>query len=183
MSSSDSQSSSQNRPPRPEDVKNLAPLARTPTHTKQLWKFRLRPDDDDEPQDWWFASTAIPLLAATTGPLANVMSIAALITSWRCGYDSAYPGQDAHCIGFQDPHWCIALNAASLVCGFAGNIFLLFNFTRRVRYIIALPMTIILWYIATGIVSTNHCMYLDDFSFLPSDLILRIYVIKAPDVG
>lgn len=48
---------------------------------------------------------------------------------------------------------CIALNAASLACGFAGNIFLLFNFTRRIRYIVALPMTIILWYFATGIVS------------------------------
>ena len=47
---------------------------------------------------------------------------------------------------------CIALNAASLACGFAGNIFLLFNFTRRIRYIVALPMTIILWYFATGIV-------------------------------
>lgn len=49
---------------------------------------------------------------------------------------------------------CIALNAASLACGFAGNIFLLFNFTRRIRYIVALPMTIILWYFATGIVSS-----------------------------
>lgn len=38
--------------------------------------FRLRPEDDEEPQDWWFCSTAIPLLAATSGPLANVLSIA-----------------------------------------------------------------------------------------------------------
>jgi potassium channel subfamily K len=45
------------------------------------------------------------------------------------------------------------LNIASLVCGFVGNLFLLFNFTRRVRYIVALPLTIILWYFATGIVS------------------------------
>ena len=43
---------------------------------RQRWSFHMRPDDDDEPQDWWFCSTAIPLLAATTGPLANVMSIA-----------------------------------------------------------------------------------------------------------
>lgn len=132
---------------------NLEPLAQTSTHTKELWKFRLRPDDDDEPQNWWFASTAIPLLAATTGPLANVMSISALITSWRCRFDPAYPQQDAKAIGFPDPRWCIGLNAASLACGFAGNIFLLLNFTRRVRYILALPMTIILWYFATGLVS------------------------------
>lgn len=31
-----------------------------------------------------------------------------------------------------------------------GNIFLLFNFTQRIRYIIALPATIIFWYLATG---------------------------------
>lgn len=43
---------------------------------RRLWKFHLRPDDDHEEQDWWFCSTAIPLLAATSGPLANVMSIA-----------------------------------------------------------------------------------------------------------
>ncbi|KAI4148878.1 MAG: hypothetical protein L6R39_002667, partial [Caloplaca ligustica] len=103
----------------------------TAAGVKQLWKFRLRPDNDDEPQDWWFASTAIPLLAATTGPLANVMSIAALITYWRNNYNPDYPGVDQYSSGFPDPHWCIALNAASLVCGFVGNIFLLFNFTRR----------------------------------------------------
>jgi len=39
--------------------------------------------------------------------------------------------------------------------GFVGNIFLLFNFTNRVRYMIALPVTIVSWYLATGIVSLN----------------------------
>ena len=114
--------------------------------------FHLRPDDDDQPQDWWFCSTAIPLLAATTGPLANVMSIAALVTSWRNNYDLASPGIDSESTGFPDPRWCLGLNGASLACGFAGNIFLLFNFTRRIRYIVALPVTIILWYFATVIV-------------------------------
>lgn len=141
-----------------------------PNRTRLKWKFRMRPDDDDEAQDWWFASTAIPLLAATTGPLANVMSIAALITPWRTKYDTGFVGVDTHTTGYADPRWCIALNVASLVCGFAGNIFLLFNFTRRIRCkslfklssamdpecfldIVALPMTIVLWYFATGIVS------------------------------
>ena len=128
---------------------------------RQKWnKFHLRPDDDGQPQDWWFCSTAIPLLAATTGPLANVMSIAALVTSWRNNYDLASPGIDADSTGFPDPRWCLGLNGASLACGFAGNIFLLFNFTRRVRYIVALPVTIILWYIATGIVSHYFRLYL-----------------------
>lgn len=47
----------------------------------------------------------------------------------------------------------LALNAVSLVCGVVGNIFLLFNFTQSVRYIIALPVTILTWLLATGIVS------------------------------
>ena len=123
---------------------------------RQKWKFHLRPDDDDQPQDWWFCSTAIPLLAATTGPHANVMSIAALVTSWRNNYNPANPGIDADSTGFPDPRWCLGLNGASLACGFAGNIFLLFNFTKRIRYIVALPVTIILWYFATGIVC--HCL-------------------------
>ena len=49
----------------------------------------------------------------------------------------------------------IIFNAISLACGFFGNFALLLNFTRRVRYIVALPLTIIAWYFATGIVSTT----------------------------
>ncbi|KAL8849937.1 MAG: hypothetical protein Q9221_005116 [Calogaya cf. arnoldii] len=101
------------------------------TKVKKVWKFHLRPDNDDEPQDWWIASKAIPLLAATLGPLANVMSIAALITSWRNNYDVNDPGVDALSVAVPDPRWCISLNAVSLVCGFVGNLFLLLNFTKR----------------------------------------------------
>jgi hypothetical protein len=51
----------------------------------------------------------------------------------------------------------IVLNAISLGFGFFGNFCLLLNFTKRVRYIIALPATIIAWYFATGIVfSSKH---------------------------
>jgi potassium channel subfamily K len=56
-------------------------------------------------RDWWFASTAIPLLAATVGPLANVLSIAALVTSWRAVYDPDYPGVDFYAVGIADPRW------------------------------------------------------------------------------
>lgn len=98
--------------------------------------------------------------------MANVFSIAALVTSWRmCLVPSvSTPADAAICIysggdlvldqaGFHypDPRWCYYMNVASLVVGFVGNIFLLFNFTNRVRYIIALPVTIIMWYFATGI--------------------------------
>ena len=142
-------------------------LHRTHTTGRRWWKFTLRPWDDDEEEDWWFASTAIPLLAATIGPLANVLSIAALVTEWRMCLVPGVAPHDAHLCpwdrdpnslgpqldgtSYLDPRWCYYLNVASLVVGFIGNAFLLLNFTRRVRYIIALPVTIILWYVATGI--------------------------------
>ncbi|KAJ5653869.1 hypothetical protein N7490_000872 [Penicillium lividum] len=115
--------------------------------------FHMRPAEDDEPQSWWIASTAIPLVAAAAGPLANVMSIVALVMPWRSrilsttiGPAGNYPQES-----YADPHWITALNAVSLFCGLAGNIFLLLNFTQTVRYIIALPVTIISWFLAPGI--------------------------------
>ncbi|RFU35657.1 hypothetical protein B7463_g698, partial [Scytalidium lignicola] len=127
---------------------------RSSDSTFTFGRFRFRGKSDDLPQNWWFASTAIPLLAATIGPLANVLSIAALVTKWRdqLPNNGQLPeGTDDAGVGIEDPHWVIVLNAISLACGFIGNLALLFNFTKRVRYIIALPMTIIAWYMATGI--------------------------------
>ena len=59
-----------------------------PVTYRSVWKtfrnqFHPRPAQDDRPRDWWFASTAIPLIAAATAPFANVMSIVALSTPWR----------------------------------------------------------------------------------------------------
>ena len=132
-------------------------LERTQTG-RRWWKFTLRPWDDDEDQDWWFASTAIPLLAATIGPLANVFSIAALVTEWRmclvrgvskddasqCIWDGSPLGPELRGRSFTDPRWCYYLNVVSLVVGFVGNFFLLCNFTNRIRYIVALPVSIIM---------------------------------------
>jgi potassium channel subfamily K, other eukaryote len=122
-------------------------------HVRKWWKFTMRGFDDDEERDWWFASTAIPLLAATIAPLANVVSIAALVTYWRMNLSDGSGGlvQELEGVPFKDPRWAYWLNVGSLVCAFAGNLFLLFNFTGRVRYIIALPATIVLWYVATAI--------------------------------
>lgn len=127
-------------------------LTRPHTHTALGGILKLRAREDDDPTSWWFASTAIPLIVATFAPMANMLSIAALVVSWRgtitqdtpaLMYSTARP--------IPDPHWCLNLNGASLACGFVGNIFLLCNFTRKVRYIIALPVTIFLFYIASGI--------------------------------
>ncbi|KAA8571916.1 hypothetical protein EYC84_001865 [Monilinia fructicola] len=120
----------------------------------RIGRFKFRAKTDNLPQDWWVASTAFPLIAATIGPLANVLSISALVTKWRANLpdNGQLPlGSDENGVGIPDPEWETILNAISLGCGFAGNFFLLLNFMRRVRYIVALPLTIILWYLSTGI--------------------------------
>jgi len=38
-----------------------------------------------------------------------------------------------------------------LVLGFVGNILLMFNYAQRVSYRIAMPMTILMWYLASGL--------------------------------
>ncbi|OIW28416.1 voltage-gated potassium channel [Coniochaeta ligniaria NRRL 30616] len=103
---------------------------------------------------WWFASTCIPLVAATIGPLCNVLSIAALVSPWRVTLpnNGELPGgADDNGVGVSDPHWELILNGVSLACGFAGNFFLLLNFTGGARYIIALPLSIVFWILASGI--------------------------------
>ncbi|CAL3965428.1 unnamed protein product [Diplocarpon coronariae] len=145
-SSSSDETTAQNR------RDSAAPEKSEPVLT--IGKLKLRGKTDDLPQDWWFASTAIPLLAATIGPLANVLSIAALVSKWRVKLpnNGVLPeGLDSLGTPIEDPESVIVLNAISLGCGFFGNFCLLLNFTQRIRYIIALPATIIAWYLATGI--------------------------------
>jgi potassium channel subfamily K len=63
-------------------------------------------------RQWWFASTAIPLLAATIGPLANVLSIAALVTKWRddlLNNGQLPEGSDENGVGVPDPTWSVSL--------------------------------------------------------------------------
>jgi potassium channel subfamily K len=115
----------------------------------------MRPREDDAPEDWWFASIAIPLLAATIGPLANVLSIAALVSYWRedISMSKGAALEQLNGVPIKDPHWATGLNVASLVTGYVGNAFLFFNMTNRVRYLVALPMTIFLWVVSSMIVS------------------------------
>ncbi|KAF1942259.1 potassium channel-like protein [Clathrospora elynae] len=143
---------------RREDEKSDIPMTKRENKSPwwDIWKRR----KDCQESDWWFASTGIPLLAATLGPLANVSSIAALVTSWRqqnfVGGEwlSEFDG-----VPYADPRWCYWINVASLICGFLGNLFLLLNFTQRIRYIIALPATIVFWYLSSGfLIATTVCM-------------------------
>jgi potassium channel subfamily K len=92
------------------------------------------------------------LIAATTAPLSNILSIAALVTTWRVNlYGQLHDYQSTP---IPDPHWAYGLNAASLACGFLGNAFLTLNFAKRVRYIVALPVTILLWLAASILLTT-----------------------------
>ena len=73
-------------------------------------------------RSWWFASTAIPLLAATIGPMANVMSIAALVSPWRVSLpnNGELPeGADDNGIGIEDPRWCVSFTSS--IHGHCGN--------------------------------------------------------------
>ena len=127
--------------------------------SRRPWKSWKRWTDDSE-TSWWFASTGIPLLAATLGPLANVSSIAALVTSWRqSNYVDGSFVSDLDGVPYADPRWCYWLNVVSLICGFLGNVFLLFNFTQKIRYVVALPATIVLWYVSSGLLTAiTACM-------------------------
>ena len=55
------------------------------------------------PTRWWYASTAIPLLAGTFGPMANAFSICALVENWRVKIPPG--GTEEHGINIKDPKW------------------------------------------------------------------------------
>lgn len=73
-----------------------------------LGKLRLRAADDDLPTSWWFASTAVPLIAATFAPMANLLSIAALVVYWRndvIEFEDPVT-RESTSKGYRDPDWC-----------------------------------------------------------------------------
>lgn len=71
--------------------------------------------------DWWFASTAIPLIAATFAPMANVISIAALVVSWRDQLTETGPLAEDNAVDIPDPHWYYSIQI-SLVYGCADKL-------------------------------------------------------------
>ncbi|TGJ88199.1 hypothetical protein E0Z10_g605 [Xylaria hypoxylon] len=96
---------------------------------------------------WWFASAAFPMVAGTLGPVASAFSICALVKPWR---QHIPPGSDITKAAFiPDPSWLLAINAVQLVIAVIANLFLLLNMTKRVRFTIAQPITIVGWYISS----------------------------------
>ncbi|KAJ4013112.1 hypothetical protein NW752_006390 [Fusarium irregulare] len=98
------------------------------------------------PNRWWFASSAFPMIAGTLGPVASAFSICALVRPWR---QHLTPGEDVkNAVFVADPIWLTVINAIQLAMAVVSNMFLLLNMTRRVRFTIAQPITIIGWYIS-----------------------------------
>lgn len=100
-----------------------------------------------DPSRWWFASAAFPMVAGTLGPVASAFSICALVRPWRQNYTK---GADIDTATFiKDPAWLIAINAVQLAIALISNLALLLNMTRRLRFSIAQPVTIVGWYLSS----------------------------------
>ncbi|KAF7329252.1 hypothetical protein MKEN_00186100 [Mycena kentingensis (nom. inval.)] len=114
---------------------------------RDAFRKELQQDEDEEevgyfqPKLWWFTSTMFPLVAGTFGPLANFFSVCALTQPWRqhSGDGSTIP----------DPPWLNAVIGLSLAFSLLANTFLLANFGHAVRYSLAQPLTIGLWYLSS----------------------------------
>ncbi|KAK1827704.1 hypothetical protein QBC39DRAFT_168155 [Podospora conica] len=100
-----------------------------------------------DPSRWWFAASAFPMIAGTLGPVASAFSILALVRPWRQYYPAGINIDDATYV--RDPPWLTAVNAVQLVIALVANSTLLLNMTRRLRFSIAQPVTIIGWYISS----------------------------------
>ncbi|KAH9434295.1 hypothetical protein MCOR27_001281 [Pyricularia oryzae] len=100
-----------------------------------------------DPTRWWFASSAFPMMAGTLGPVASAFSICALVRPWR---QHMPPGTNISQAEFvQDPTYLIAVNAVQLAVAIVANLFLLLNMARRIRFTIAMPVTIVGWYLSS----------------------------------
>ncbi|KAK0743793.1 potassium channel [Schizothecium vesticola] len=101
----------------------------------------------EDPSRWWFAASAFPMIAGTLGPVASAFSILALVRPWRQYYPAGSVLDDATYVA--DPLWLTAVNAVQLVLALGANVTLLLNMTRRLRFSIAQPITIVGWYISS----------------------------------
>ncbi|KAB5566891.1 hypothetical protein GE09DRAFT_1273906 [Coniochaeta sp. 2T2.1] len=97
-----------------------------------------------DPSRWFFASSLFPMIAGTLGPVASAFSICALVRPWRQYYQPGSDIQKAQYI--PDPEWLLAMNGVQLVIAIVANMALLLNMTKRLRFTVAQPITIIGWY-------------------------------------
>ena len=121
-----------------------------------------------DPSRWWFVSSAFPMIAGTLGPVASAFSICALVKPWRQEYP---PGSDVDTAPYiPDPVWLTALNAVQLFIALVANASLLLNMTRRLRFSIAQPITIIGWYMSFIILLALTSMAAGPLDIEPKEL-------------
>ncbi|KAI9780275.1 MAG: Potassium channel [Geoglossum umbratile] len=125
------------------------PIAENANNVEKLFKQKEGEVEEDyqTPSRWWFASTALPLVAGTFGPMATAFSICALAESWGM----SIPPNETEEQGDEipDPKWLLAVNAVSLVFALAANMSLLLNMAQRLSFSVAQPITIVGWYISS----------------------------------
>ena len=102
---------------------------------------------------WFLISSYFPLIAACLGPLANMVSIVALVEHWKIKKSTGRMVSDRPEV--------VVLNALSLTLGILGNISLLMNFSRSVKYLISQTVSILSWcfasaFLAAAILVTHH---------------------------
>ncbi|KAF0637249.1 hypothetical protein FPSE5266_20302 [Fusarium pseudograminearum] len=84
------------------------------------------------------------MIAGTLGPVASAFSICSLAEPWR---QSLVTGADIQsAVDIPDPSWLVVIEAIQLLIGIIANLFLLLHMARRVRFGLALPVTIVGWY-------------------------------------
>ena len=118
---------------------------------------KMQAHDYQDPSLWWFASTGCPLIAGTLGPLANAFSICALALHWRVYVPPTTPADQG--IQLDAPPWLDAVNAVSLFLAVVANISLLLNMSKRLRFSIAQPLSIIGFFLAGVLLLITVCVF------------------------
>ncbi|KAL6452092.1 TOK1 Outward-rectifier potassium channel TOK1 [Candida maltosa Xu316] len=94
---------------------------------------------------WFLISSYFPLISACLGPLANMVSIIALIEHWKVDKVTEKLVPDKRAV--------VVMNALSLALGIIGNISLLMNFSRSVKYLISQVTSILSWFFASALLA------------------------------
>lgn len=92
---------------------------------------------------WLFISSYFPLVSACMAPVANLISVIALIQHWRVDLATKQT--------IPDDHVPFALNVLGFVFGIIGNISLLLNFSGKMKYLITQCCSIFSWFVAASL--------------------------------
>ncbi|CCF55582.1 hypothetical protein KAFR_0A01440 [Kazachstania africana CBS 2517] len=99
---------------------------------------------------WFIISCYFPVITACLGPIANTISIACVVDSWRIEEVVESDGTvSVHNI--KDPRSLFVVNVMSLVFGFVSNIVLILHYFKKLSYLKSQIINIVGWTIAGGI--------------------------------